>query len=81
MCKKAVGVMLTWSAGKSTLATAEETGEGLKMVRAVKTSVLRHRSTDASNTSSLRLIFFFNFHAYCLDFWPFYGQRLTPLRP
>ena len=37
--KEAVGVMLTWSAGKCTLVTAEETGEGLKKVRAVKTSV------------------------------------------
>ena len=45
--------MLTWSAGKFTLVTTEETGEGLKMVRAIKTSVLRHRSTDTSNTSSL----------------------------
>ena len=53
LCKETVSVMLTWSAGKCTLVTAEETGEGLKMVRAIKTSVLRHRSTDTSNTSSL----------------------------
>ena len=33
--KEAVGVMLTWSAGKCTLVMEEETGEGLK----VKTSV------------------------------------------
>ena len=45
--------MLTWSAVKSTLVTAEETGEGSKMARAVKTSVLRHHSTDTSNASSL----------------------------
>ena len=37
--KEAVGVKLTWSAGKCTLVTAQETGEGLKMVRAVKRSV------------------------------------------
>ena len=45
--------MLTWSARKVTLVTTEETGEGLEMVRAIKTSVLRHRSADTSNTSSL----------------------------
>ena len=44
---------LIWSAGKSTLVPAEETGEGLEMVRAIKTFVLRHCSTDTSNTSSL----------------------------
>ena len=37
--KEVVGVKLTWSAGKCTLVTVQETGEGLKMVRAVKRSV------------------------------------------
>ena len=32
---EAVSVMLNWSAGKCTLVIAEETGEGLKIVRAV----------------------------------------------
>ena len=31
--------MLTWTVGKCTLVIAEETGEGLKLVRAVKKSV------------------------------------------
>ena len=36
--KEAVGVMLTWSAGKCTLVLAEETGGGLKIITAVKTT-------------------------------------------
>ena len=51
--KEAVGVMLTWLAGKCTLVIAEETGEGLKIVKAVCQLVLRHRLTDTSNTSGL----------------------------